>query len=123
MVRNSDKLAMLERIARIRAERELKRFAAFSLHMAQARNTAEAMRTALQQSYSSTAPLSVAEARIANAQAGRSARDLRQAESEVARMLPRFEAARRDAAREFGRAEVLLNLLALSRAEEKAPRS
>ena len=123
MVRNSDKLAMLERIARIRAERELKRFAAFSLHMAQARNTAEAMRTALQQSYSSTAPLSVAEARIANAQAGRSARDLRQAESEVARMLPRFEAARRDAAREFGRAEVLLNLSALSRAEEKAPRS
>ena len=64
----------------------------------------------------------MAEARIANAQAGRSARELHQAETELARMQPRFEAARRDAAREFGRAEVLLNLSAQSRAEEKAPR-
>ncbi|WP_207100012.1 hypothetical protein [Paracoccus shandongensis] len=122
MTKESDKLAQLERIARIKAERELKRFAAFSLHMTQARIKADAMRTALDQSYRSAAPLSVAEARIANAQAGRSARELRQAESEVARMLPRFDIARRDAAREFGRAEVLLNLSALRRADEKAPR-
>lgn len=122
MVKDSDKLAQLERIARIKAERELKRFAAFSLHMKQAQHRADAMRTALDQSYRSTAPLSVAEARLANAQAGRSARELHQAESEVARMQPRFEAARRDAAREFGRAEVLLNLSAASRADEEAPR-
>ena len=122
MVKESDKLAQLERIARIKAERELKRFAAFSLHMKQAQHRADAMRTALDQSYRSTAPLSVAEARIANAQAGRSARELNQAEIEVARMQPRFDAARRDAAREFGRAEVLLNLSALRRADEKAPR-
>ncbi|MTE00026.1 hypothetical protein GIY56_06985 [Paracoccus sp. YIM 132242] len=122
MTRESDKLAQLERIARIKAERELKRFAAFSLHMTRAQDHAGAMRAALDQSYRSTAPLSVAEARIANAQAGRSARELRQAEAEVARMLPRFDAARRDAAREFGRAEVLLSLSALRRADEKAPR-
>lgn len=122
MVKDSDKLAQLERIARIKAERELKRFAAFSVHMAKARDHADAMRTALDQSYRSAAPLSVAEARIANAQAGRSARELRQAEAEVARMQPRFDAARRDAAREFGRAEVLLNLSAIRRADEKAPR-
>lgn len=122
MVKQSDKLAQLERIARIKAERELKRFAAFSLHMARARTHAGAMQTALDQSYRSEAPLTVAEARIANAQAGRSARDLRQAEAEVARMLPRFDAARRDAAREFGRAEVLLTLSAQRRAEERTPR-
>lgn len=122
MAKDSDKLAQLERIARLKAERELKRFAAFSLHMKQAQHRADAMRTALDQSYRSTAPLSVAEARIANAQAGRSARELNQAEIEVARMQPRFDAARRDAAREFGRAEVLLNLSALRRADEKAPR-
>ncbi|WP_295044342.1 hypothetical protein [uncultured Paracoccus sp.] len=121
-MKDSDKLAQLERIARIKAERELKRFAAFSLHMKQAQTRVDAMRTALDQSYRSTAPLSVAEARIANAQAGRSARELHQAEAEVARMQPRFDAARRDAAREFGRAEVLLNLSALHRAEEDAPR-
>ena len=122
MTRQSDKLAQLERIARLKAERELKRFAAFNLHMKQAQARAAAMRTALDQSYRSTAPLTVAEARIANAQAGRSARDLHQAEAEVARMQPRFEAARRDAVREFGRAEVLLTLSAQSRADEKAPR-
>lgn len=121
-MKDSDKLAQLERIARIKAERELKRFAAFSVHMTQAQTRADAMRTALDQSYRSTAPLSVAEARIANAQAGRSARELHQAEAEVARMQPRFDAARRDAAREFGRAEVLLNLSTLHRAEEDAPR-
>lgn len=110
MVDKADRLAQLERIARIKAERELKRFAAFSLHMKHAQGQADAMRTALDQSYRSAAPLSVAEARIANTQAGRSARDLRQAEQELARMQPRFEAARRDAAREFGRAEVLLGL-------------
>lgn len=122
MTRQSDKLAQLERIARLKAERELKRFAAFNLHMKQAQTQAAAMRTALDQSYRSTAPLTVAEARIANAQAGRSARDLHQAEAEVARMQPRFEAARRDAVREFGRAEVLLTLSAQSRADERAPR-
>lgn len=120
-MKNSDKLAQLERIARIKAERELKRFAAFSLHMTQARTNAEAMRTALDQSYRSTAPLTVAEARIANAQAGRSARELRHAEAEVARMLPRFDAARRDAAREFGRAEVLLSLSAAERDKNGTP--
>lgn len=119
MVRKSEKLAQLERIARLKAERELRRFAAFNLHMKQAQTHAAAMRTALDQSYRDIAPLSVPEARIASAQAGRSARELRNAEAEVARMQPRFEAARRDAAREFGRAEVLLNLSALSRAGEK----
>lgn len=120
MTRESEKLAQLERIARIRAERELKRFAAFNLHMAQAQDRATALRTALDQSYRSAAPLSVAEARIANAQAGRTARELRQAEAEMARMLPRFEVARRDAAREFGRAEVLLKLSAAGHAAQRA---
>lgn len=122
MVTDSKKLAQLERIARIKAEQELKRFAAFQVTMAQAQRHADAMRTALEQSYRSEAPLTVAEARIASAQAARSARELQQAEQEVARMQPRFDAARREAAREFGRAEVLLNLAAHSRAKDSAPR-
>lgn len=122
MVGKAETLAQLERIARIKAERELKRFAAFSQHMQQAQSQADAMRTALEQSYRSLSPLSVAEARIASAQAGRSARDLRRAEAEVARMLPRFETARRDAAREFGRAEVLLSLSSRLREEGRTER-
>lgn len=110
MVGNNSKLAALERIARLKAERALTKFAAFSQHMTAAQQRAEALRIALEQSYRSAAPLSVAEARVANAQAGRSARELRRADQEVARMTPRFEEVRRDAAREFGRAEVLLGL-------------
>lgn len=110
MVNVVETLAALERIARIKAERELKRFAAFSLHMKQAHQQAEAMRAALEQSYRSANPLSVAEARGASAQAGRSARELGRALDDVARMQPGFEAARVTAAREFGRAEVLAHL-------------
>lgn len=110
MVTQADKLVALEKIARMKADRELKKFAAFSLHMAHARNKADAMRAALEQSYHSAAPLSVPDARVANAQAGRSARELAHAEAELRRMKPRFDAVRKDAAREFGRAQVLLTL-------------
>ncbi len=119
MVTQADKLAVLQKIARLKADRELKKFAAFSLHMTHARNKADAMRAALQQSYDSAAPLSVPEARVANAQAGRSARELAHAEAELRRMKPRFEAVRKDAAREFGRAQVLLTLAEQVRADAK----
>lgn len=110
MVKKQDQLHALERIARIKADLELKKFAAFSQHMTQAQRKAEALQLALTQSYCSTAPLSMSEARMANAQAGRSARELKQAERDILRLRPKFEAARQDAAREFGRAEVLLSL-------------
>lgn len=110
MVRKLDKLIALERIAQIKAERELKKFGAFRQHMTVAEQECEAMQNALQQSYDSPSPLTLAEARMANAQAGRSARELERAQQHVARMRPGFEKARQDAAREFGRAEVLLNL-------------
>lgn len=119
MVDEIRKLAALERIARLKAERELKKFAAFSAHMTAARQRVEALQAALDQSYRSTAPLGLAEARMANAQAGRAARELRRADQELHRLRPRFDAARQDAVREFGRAEVLLEL-ARRRAEQNS---
>ena len=110
MVGDARKLALLERIARLKAERELKKFAAFNTHMVRAREKIETCQAALRQSYESDAPLSVAEARIANAQAARSAYELNRAFADIQRMTPRFERARAAAAREFGRAEVLLEL-------------
>lgn len=110
MVDRAKQLAALERIARLKADRELKKFAAFSEHVTVARREVEAAETALAQSYSCTAPLSVAEARMANAQAARLARDLRRADRALAKMMPRFEQARAEAARKFGRAEALLEL-------------
>jgi len=110
MVTKIRQLQQLEQIARMKAERELKAFAAFNAHMTAARQRIDALQAALTQSYDSTAPLTLPEARIANAQAGRAARELRHADSEMQRLQPRFDLARQHAAREFGRAEALLGL-------------
>ncbi|TJZ92552.1 hypothetical protein FA743_06710 [Paracoccus gahaiensis] len=110
MVDQVDQLRQLERIARLRAERELKSFAAFNAHMIRARLQVDGLRVALAQSYDSSAPLTLPEARLANAQAGRAARELRHADQELQRLTPKFEIARQQAAREFGRAEVLARL-------------
>ncbi|MEO1912117.1 MAG: hypothetical protein ABGX10_17055 [Paracoccus sp. (in: a-proteobacteria)] len=110
MVDRIKQLAQLEALARIRAERQLKSFAAFAAHMTAAHQHAEALRNSLAQSYASVAPLTIPEARAANAQAGRAARELRHADREMQQLQPRFEAARKVAATEFGRAEALLGL-------------
>lgn len=110
MVGKAKTLAQLEHIARLKADRELKKFAAFNTHMVLARQRVETLHAALRQCYESSAPLSVAEARIASAQAARSAQELNRAVGDLDRMTPRFEKARADASREFGRAEVLLGL-------------
>lgn len=122
MVDRVKQLAQLEQIARLRAERQLKTFAAFNAYMIQARLRIGGMQAALAQSYDSTAPLTVPEARMANAQAGRLARELRHADHDLQRLLPRFEIARRQAAQEFGRAEALLSLCRDEAAERRKPR-
>ncbi|MDB6178753.1 hypothetical protein PAF17_14745 [Paracoccus sp. Z330] len=110
MVDTCAKLAKLEQIARIRAEQELKKLAAFRLHVEAAQGRVAATRTALGQSYRDDAPLALSEARMANAQAARAAREMARAERDLLQMRPGFEAARQNAAREFGRAEVLAQL-------------
>jgi len=118
MVDRMTQLEQLEQIARLRAERELKSFSVFNAYMIQARQRAEGLRAALSQSYDSTAPLSLPEARTANALAGRAARELRQAEGELQRLQPRFQLARHQAAQEFGRAEALL-ILGMAEAQRR----
>lgn len=112
MVDSASRLARLQRIARIKAEQELKKLAALTQHVEAARQRVDAARMALDQSYRSDAPLALGEARMANAQAARAARDMTRAEDELQRMQPVYEAARQVAAREFGRAEVLAELAA-----------
>lgn len=119
MVKAEKELAALERIARIRAEQELKKFAAFSQHMTALRNRVTQSQHILEESYRSLAPLDVPEARMANAQAARAARDYQNAKREIEQMLPRFEEIRLIAAREFGRAEVLLELSRQQRKERE----
>lgn len=108
--KKAEDLAKLERIARIKADLELKKFAAFNAHILAARSHVESLQVALTQCYDANAPLTLDEARMANVQAARSAREMMTAKAELARMLPRFELARKEAAEKFGRAEVLHDL-------------
>lgn len=110
MVAGGKKLADLERVARLISERELRQFSSLNNHVNATRKHVGNLRNLLEQSYRSDVPLSVAEARIANAQAGRAARELVRAERELDQMMPGFERARKKAALAFGRAEALREL-------------
>ena len=110
MVNRGKELAQLERIARLKSERELGKFAAINAHMVVAQQRVVAMRKMLEHSYRDGASLSLPDLRIETAQAGRIARELWVAEQEVERLKPGFERIRHAAMQEFGRAEVLKEL-------------
>ena len=120
MVARETELAQLGKIARLKADRELKKFAAFRQHFDRAQQRVDGLQDDLARTYASEAPFTIPEARLASLQAARSARDLAQAVAELRRMQPKFDLARRAASREFGRAEVLKSLQETAIAERRA---
>lgn len=110
MSRKTASLAGLERIARLKSDLEMRRFAAFRAHVEAARARIGQIEHELEALYRADTPFSVAEARLVNALAGERSRALLNAEHELERMLPSYEQARRSAAREFGRAEAVHGL-------------
>ncbi|TRW95506.1 hypothetical protein FNJ84_16130 [Paracoccus sp. M683] len=110
MVTIRNKMAQLARLAQLKSDLELKRFAAFSTNVEAARQRIEACEEAVARCYASAAPMTLAEARVASAQAGEMSRNAERGRRELQMMLPRFELARQRAAKEFGRANVLESL-------------
>lgn len=107
MVTQSTKLAQLQKLAQLKADRELRKFAAFSTNVSAARMRIAGCEAAIARSYASDAPLDLTQGRIASAEAGRATSDARVARRELERMMPKFEVARQLAVREFGRTEAL----------------
>lgn len=103
-------LRQLEKLARLKADQELKKLKALRSYVDAAQQRVDASHAAMAQSYAAEAPLSVAEARMANAQAGRAARDLARAAGELRKLEPQFRLAQSRAAREFGKAEAVREL-------------
>lgn len=112
MTRKTASLTGLERIARLKSDLEMRRFAAFRAHVEAARARIGQIEHELEALYRADTPFSVAEARLVNALAGERSRALLTAERELERMMPGYEQARRSAAREFGRAEAVHGLRA-----------
>ena len=118
----ADKLAALERLARLRADRELRKFAAFRDHMAGLEARRDGLEASLLAGYRTETAFSVVEARRSHALTRATALDLRRCEQEALELRPRFEAARKQALREFGRAEILARLRDEGRAQARANR-
>lgn len=110
MVSRQDKLAQLARLAKLKSELELKRFAAFSSNVAATRQRIDRQDAAVDWFRESQAPASLADGNLASLRMGEAAREAARARAELAAMLPRFDLARQRAAVEFGRADVLRRL-------------
>jgi len=100
-------LSRLERVARLKADLELKKFAAFRRHVAALQGEAGRLQAALLEEYARGAGGTVADMRLAHACTRQAAAAHLAAEAELQRLSPAFEAARCAAKREFGRAEVI----------------
>ncbi len=122
MVTRPDDLAALERLARLRADRELRQFAGFRQHMAGLQTRIATLEGEVLAGYPAGGGFSLAEARRSHAMTRAAAQDLRRAEDELLALRPRFEAARQQAMREFGRAEVLAHLRAKAVSDRRARR-
>lgn len=97
----------LAALAQLRADQELRRFAALGVHVAATRAIVNGMRDELQQAVSENVPISVDEMRLTMAVVGYRADALFRAERDLERMLPGYELARARAAREYGRARAM----------------
>lgn len=110
MTGRADKLSRLARLAKIRSDMELKRFAAFRLQVETISAEKEAQRKRLAGSFAQPEAFTIAEARLANLEAGALARDIARLDDDLRRMKPGFDAARSAALREFGRVQALQKL-------------
>ena len=121
MSRTIDRLEQLRQLAKLRSDMELRRFSAFRNHVTAMRDKIDGLQQDLAALYHVDAAFSfsVPEAQLVNAMAGDLARQMIRTETELQQMLPGFEAARQDAVREFGRADVLKQIRKNLIAEQK----
>ncbi|UXU75891.1 MULTISPECIES: hypothetical protein [unclassified Paracoccus (in: a-proteobacteria)] len=103
-------LAGLHHVAKLRADLELRHFAAYRSHVEQARARINALQEEICALHRSDMPFSLEQARLANAQTQALCQALTAAETELERMLPGYEQSRQTAARAFGRCEAIAEL-------------
>lgn len=109
MSRRSQQLAALEKLSRLRADLELRRFSAYREQFAALQSRVEGMRADLS-AVAADPAATVEDWRTTHALAGYRAAALIRGEAELERLRPGFEAVRRKAAVAFGRAEAMAAL-------------
>lgn len=122
MSRTTDKLGQLERLARIKADRELRRYAAWHSQADAMQRQVDVVRDELAQAVAAPADGGPGQWQLATAVVGYRAGQLHRAEDELTRLRPGLEAARATAAKAFGRAEALGQLRRMTLSAERLDR-
>lgn len=117
MGRNTDRLGQLARIARVKADGELRTYSARRAQADAMQRQVDAVRDELRQAIASPGSDALEQWRRTTALVGYRSEQLQQAEAALTRIRPGLETARQAAIRAFGRAEALTQLQALTRAQ------
>lgn len=110
MSKKAQMLTRLGKLAKIRSDLELKRFAAFRGHVDALAGQQNEQRDRLGHLFAQEQAFSIEGARLASLEAGRITREITRLDGELARLRPGFDAARARAMREFGRVRALEQL-------------
>lgn len=107
----------LAKLAKIRSDLEMKRFAAFRAHFDVLEEQKSQNKTLLAAAFKRKTAFSIAEARLANLEAGLITRDILRLETELKRIRPGVDNARKRAVWEFSRVQALKKLAEKARTE------
>lgn len=122
MSRRSDQLRALARLARMRADLELRRYAAYRAQADEMRRHVDTIRDELHAAMTTPAGDALDQWRLTTALVGYRAGRLHRAEDGLARMQPAMDAARKNATVAFGRAEALVQLQRMTVAKDREAR-
>ena len=119
MSRKADQLGKLARIARLKADADLRRYSAYRAHADAMQRQIEGIRTELAEAIAAPVSDGLDQWRLTTALVAYRTREVQRSETALARMKPGLDAAHRAAVLAFGRAEALLQVQRQTLTQEK----
>lgn|GEM_PF-6493243 len=119
MSRRTEQLGQLARLARIKADADLRRYSAYRTQAEAMQRQVDALRAELSAAIATPASDALEQWRLTTALVAYRTGQAQRGEVALARMKPGLDAAHRAAAQAFGRAEALAQLQRLAQEEER----
>lgn len=113
-------LQKLGHLAQLKSDLEMRRFSAFRAHVDAAHARIAQAEAQLESLYQHSEAFSVSQMRLVNAMTMEQVRTLDREKDLLVQILPKYEVARQQAVREFGRAEVIKKIHADQKKERLA---
>ena len=119
MSRKTDQLGKLARIARLKADADLRRYSAYRAHADAMQRQVDAVRAELAETIATPVSDALDQWRLTTALVAYRTAEAQRSEVALARMKPGLDAAHRAAVLAFGRAEALLQVQRLTLTQER----